>query len=357
MEELLLTPAFFSRDYDDILCVGENFSNPETYCARSVAPPGRIRNTIIRGVRDFLSTISAAPMNTTMDDLLDLATLCLCQSHVSQAEIVASEWSQALRKAMQRYHLSSSPSRNSMVTNMDVQNLQQNVESLKRKLANKRAAADAMATEFEDTEARLLEENQLWKKKYENLDNQTKVVQQTSATNIKNLEAKISSLENSFQRDQREISAQRHSLSDLEIAKQKLEANVKQSATLLEVLRAEHTGANDEAQLLRARLQQSTTQNQTLQTEKIKTNDAIESLQEALRDLQTKMSDLQKSNESMTIELAAKDLALRGEETHVKELVKVISNLEISEAHLKHVIASCWLHRIYNWFTGSRLVF
>ncbi|KAH7263743.1 hypothetical protein BKA59DRAFT_520751 [Fusarium tricinctum] len=357
MEELLLTPAFFSRDYDDILCVGENFSSPETYCARSVAPPGRIRNTSIRGVRDLLSTISAAPTNTTMEDLFKLATLCLCQRHVSQADIIASEWSEALRKATRQHHLSSSPSRNSMVTNMDAERLQQNIESLKRKLASKRAAVDAMATEFEDTEARLLEENQLWKKKYENLDNQTKAVQQASANKISNFEFKIYSLENSFQRDQREISAQRHSLSELEISKQKLEATVKQSATQLEVLRSERTGANDEAQLLRAKLQQSTTQNQTLQAEKIKTNDAIESLQEALRDLQTKMSDLQKSNESMKIELAAKDLALRGEETHVKELVKVISNLEISEAHLKHVIASCWLHRIYNWFTGSRLVF
>jgi chromosome segregation ATPase len=328
MEELLLTTSYFSHDYDDILCVGGSFSNPDTYCARSVAPPGEIRNTIISEVCDLLATISAAPMSSTSDDLYNLATLCLCQSHVSQADMIASEWEQALRNTMQQYHRSSSPSRNSMVMNMDIQRLQQTIASFKRVLANKRAAAKAMAIKSKDQEARLLEETLSWKNNYESLDHETKVAQQTSADKINNLEVKISSLENSFQRDRREISAQRQSLSELRAAKTKLEADV----------------------------QQSTTQNQTLQTEKIKANDKIESLQGDLRNLQAKIVDLEKSNEFMAIELAAKNLALRGEETRVKELMKVISNLEISETHLKQVIASCWLHRIYNWLTGSRLV-
>ncbi|SPJ72643.1 uncharacterized protein FTOL_02372 [Fusarium torulosum] len=296
-------------------------------------------------------------MSTTFDDLHKLATLCLCQSHVYQVYDVVSEWEQALQKTMRQYHLLSSSSRNSMVTNKDVQRFEQTIASLKRKLSNKRAAADVMATKSKDKEASLLEETLLWKKKYENLDHETKVAQKISANKIRDLEVKISSLENSFQRDQREISAQRHSLSDLRTAKKKLEADVQQSATHLEALKAERISADDEAQLLKAKLQQSTMQNQTLQAEKIGTNNKIESLQGDLRNLQTKVGDLEKSNEFMAIELAAKNLALRGEETRVKELMKVISNLEISEAHLKQVIASCWLHRIYNWLTGSRLVF
>jgi chromosome segregation ATPase len=214
-----------------------------------------------------------------------------------------------------------------------------------------------MAIKSKDQEARLLEETLSWKKNYESLNHETKLAQQTSVNKINSLEAKISSLENSFQRDQREISAQIHSLSELRTAKKKLEADVQQSANQLKALKAEHLGANDEVQLLKEKLQQSTTQNGTLQTERIIINDKIESLQGDFRNLQTKMCDLEKRNESMAIELAAKNLALRGEETRVKELMKVISNLEISEAHLKQVIASCWLHRIYNWFTGSRLVF
>lgn len=312
MAELLLTPSYFSYDYDGILCVGDSVSNPDAYCARSVAPvarPGEIRNAISK-VRNLLATISAAPMSTTYDDLHNLATLCLCQSHIYQAYDVASEWEQALQKTIRQYHLLPSSSRNSMVTNKDVQRL-----------------------------------------------DETKVAQRISANKIRDLEVKISSLENSFQRDQREISAQRHSLSELRTAKKKLEADVQQSATHLEALKAERISADDEAQLLKAKLQQSTTQNQTLQAEKIETNNKIESLQGDLRNLQTKVGDLEKSNEFMAIELAAKNLALRGEETRVKELMKVISNLEISEAHLKQVIASCWLHRIYNWLTGSRLVF
>jgi chromosome segregation ATPase len=311
----------------------------------------------ISGVRDLLATISAAPMNTTFEDLYNLALLCLCQSHASQADMVASEWMEALRNTTRQYPLSSGPSRNSMVTNTDVRRLQQTIASLERDLANKRAAADAMTIKSKDKEARLLEETLSWKKNYESLNHETKLAQQTSVNKINSLEAKISSLENSFQRDQREISAQIHSLSELRTAKKKLEADVQQSANQLKALKAEHLGANDEVQLLKEKLQQSTTQNGTLQTERIIINDKIESLQGDFRNLQTKMCDLEKRNESMAIELAAKNLALRGEETRVKELMKVISNLEISEAHLKQVIASCWLHRIYNWFTGSRLVF
>ncbi|KAH7174392.1 uncharacterized protein B0J16DRAFT_181806 [Fusarium flagelliforme] len=342
MEELLLTPWYLCRDYHDILCVGESFSDPEGYCARSVAPPGAIRNATISGVRNLLANISAAPRSTTFEDLYKLAELCLCQSHVSQAHMVASEWEKALRTMRQ-------PSRGSVVTNTHVRRLEQTIQSLENDLANVQAGA-------KDQVASLREQNLSWKKEYESLSKETKVAQQTSAKDISDLEAKVSCLTNSFHRGQREISAQRQSLSDLREARTKIEADAQQSATQLRTLRAEHTCVKDEVQLLQARLQQSVTQNQALETERAKANDEIKSLREDISNLRIKVVDLERSNASLVTMLATKDLALQREESRVKEFLKVISALEISEAHLKQVIASCWLHRIYNWFTGSRLV-
>ncbi|KAF4444529.1 hypothetical protein F53441_11092 [Fusarium austroafricanum] len=280
MEELLLTRSYFSPDYDNILCVGEDSRNPDAYCERSVALPGVIRKTTISGT----------------------------------------------------------------------------ITSLERKLANERATSNKLVTKSKDQETLLRQETLSWKKKYESLDHEAKVAEETSARNISNLEVKISSMENSFRRDQHEISAQKYSLSELRATKTKLEAQVQQSTTQLQELTIEKNGTNDEVRLLKTRLQQSTTQIQTLQTEKIKANGQIQSLQADLERLQIKMNNLEKSNELMAMELAAKDLSLKDEESHVKELVKTISNLEISEAQLKQVIASCWLHRIYTWFAGFRLV-
>ncbi|CAG7566170.1 unnamed protein product [Fusarium equiseti] len=342
MEEFLLTLWYLCRDYHDILCVGESFSDPERYCARSVAPPGAIKDASISGVLDLIDNISAAPRGTTFEHLYRLAELCLCQSHVSQAHMVASEWENALLTPRQ-------PSRGSVVTNQYVRRLEQTIQSLEDDLENIRAGS-------KDQVASLREQNLSWEKKYKSFSKETKVAQQTSAKDISDLEAKVSCLTNSFHKDQREILAQRQSLSDLRAAKTKIEADAQQSATQLRTLRAEHTCVKDEVQLLQARLQQSTTQNQTLETERAKANDEIKFLREDIRNLHIKVVDLEKGNASLVTELATKDLALQREESRVKEFVKVISALEISEAHLKQVIASCWLHRIYNWFTGSRLV-
>ncbi|KAF5669460.1 hypothetical protein FHETE_4964 [Fusarium heterosporum] len=314
-------------------------------------------------------------MNTPLEAFHQLATLCLCQSHVTQAHEIASEWNQALRHTMREYRLPS---------NRDVQRLQRTIESLQSDLEDEYDAADTLAKESKDKEARLLKETLSWKKKYDSLDHEAKVAQQASAKTISDLRAIVTSQNNSFPRDLAEIAAQRQSLSELRTTKKKLETDVQQSATQLEALRAEsigirdevqrlkaklqqsstqiealkaeRIGATDEVQLLKARLQQSTMQNQTFQTEMIGTNNKMESLQGDLGNLQAKMNDLKKSNELMTVELTAKDLALRGEKTRVTELMKVISDLKISEVQLKQVMASCWLHRIYNWLTGSRLV-
>ena len=343
MEELLLTPRHLCRDYDDILCVGKSFfSAPEGYCARSVAPPGEIRNATISGVRNLLGNITAAPSSTTFQALFKLAKLCLCQSHVPQAHMVASGWETALRTMRQ-------PSRGAAVTNTHVWRLEQTIQSSEYNLANVRAGS-------EDQVASLREQNLSWEKECESLPKETKIAQQTSAKDISDLEMKVSCLTNSFHRDQREISAQRQSLSNLREAKTKIEADAQQSVTQLKTLRVEHTCVKDEVQRLQARLQQSITQNQTLETERAKANDEIKFLQEDISNLRIKVVDLEKGNASLETKLATRDLALQREESRVEELLKVISALEISEAHLKQVIASCWLHRIYNWLTGSRLV-
>ena len=338
MEEFPSALWRLCRDYHEILCVGESFSDPERYCARSVA----IKDASISRVLDLIDNISATPRSTTFEDLYNLAELCLCQSHVSQAHMVASEWENALRTPRQ-------PSLTSVFTNTYVRRLEKTIESLDDDLEDVRAGS-------KDQVATLREQNLTWEKKYEGLSEETKVAQQTSSKVISDLEAKVSCLTNSFHRDQREIVAQRQSLSDLREAKAKLEADAQQASTQLRTLRAEHTCVKDEVQLLRTRLQQSITQNQALETKTAKANDEIRLLRQDISNLRIKVVDLETGNASLVTKLTAKDLALQREESRVEELLKVISALEISEAHLKQVMASCWLHRIYNWFTGSRLV-
>ncbi|RGP70082.1 hypothetical protein FSPOR_4194 [Fusarium sporotrichioides] len=331
--------AYLLRDYDDILCVGESYTHPGTYCARSVAPRGVFNDidTIIPRVRKLLAIVSTTPNSAVYHDLHNLATLCLCEHHRYQADKITYEWKEALYNTRRQVNFSSGTSRTSTITGTEVQRLQQSVASLKRDLAGERTAVELITKRSKDKETNFLENISTLERNYKSSKQEAEVAHQTSTNKIYSLKAKIWSLERLSQRHQRELLAQRQSVLQLRTTKTKLQADAQRSATQLEALRAERIGANDEVQLLKTKLEQSNVQNQTLQTEKVEANNEIESLQEELQSLKIKMSGLEKSNKSMVVELAAKNIALGGEETRVKELMKVISNLEISEANLKQV--------------------